>query len=701
MRHDGSFLPLWCELGRRIARRLASAPKNVQLLERVADAQDLWSICGSLSEYQPPAFRALVALFAFSGFMVPVGLSFVALRFTGKCGGDRIQVITPIYADLYNGHCAALGSFTVAFIIINVILVGFAFGIENSMREASSFYAKGMYDIESYFRDRQLQPSWNGSQIVVRDAALHAKRLSADFNRAFKQYLFQKLEANPPTPKEGRCGKLLRAVLDENDGRLNTNCATLEEILDELVKNATKSFKKKTVLERRRLARALWVRAFEASGGNDANVKNLATAKLKLKRFEKKLHLRKMFGILAPRVMIAMSMILGVVAALLVVGLAMGMLNHDRGMAPTLRNSYSHRAGLIMLYSPILMLLSSVVAIPLAGILLSGCIVGECYICEPYRGKQRFILDEAVTKLLSSDTALSPSKILQTCSNPVSVPGQTPKAAIQSAAHKKHILASGKSKPLGTATENCSTEGKDLFQQHSADDFNGTFLQPELSDFYGRMIVQAETMLSTLADHSNQTATLSECNTVYRVMRTGYEMFCVTMLGNYHGSWMTLLLLSFVLIATSTISLRLSRFYLVMEHYCYAGWDERILRKAPRRKVVWTKGQSPQASVQLFARSSAATAKDDTTRTEFGLKQPGSLNGSLNSDEQEAINVWPSEAWLTGSISKEISPVPLSGSGMSKDCTPKVPSMEGQIIQTSQRDHGDLFHSEMEVSVKH
>lgn len=646
MRHDGSFLPVWSEFGRRLALLFVSSPKNAQLLERIGNARGLFSICASLAQYQPSAFRMLVALFAISGFMVPTGLAFLGFRFMGKCGGRRVQVITPLYNELYNGHCVALGSLTISTVIVNVLIVGFAFGIQNSLRETSTFYARGLDELEGYFRTKHTPIPWNRSRSVLKKAALQAQQLDTDFSEAFKEYLQQRLDVNPFESKGPSCGKLLRAIIGDNDALLNLNCSSLEQAQHQLVQNATLTFKKKTVTERMRLARALWTGAFTVENSGNGNIKKLAAVKVKFHKFEKKFRLRHLFGSLAPLTMMVLAMVVGVVGALLVIALAMGILNHDRGMAPTLRNTFSHKAGLIMLYCPAVLGLCSVMAVPLAGVLLSGCVVGECYICEPYRGRERHILDEAATKLLSGDTSLIPSRIIHSCMEPS-------KRASRPRNHDPELPEQLQRRDAAAETgcgANCTTR----MSRHQAFALNGTaelndeILQPALSEFYMKMVTKAEMMLSRMRVKKRNSAT-AECRTVYKVMSQGYSLFCGTLLGNYHGAWTGLLLLAALMVATAVVSLRLSKFHLVMDQYCYAGWDKRILRKSPRRRKVVRRRHSPKPSFEDLSADSNDSAGDEQS----GDADTGPTQTSEHSEEEAgSVGVWDSEAWLLGSLSK-------------------------------------------------
>lgn len=660
MRNDGSFLPVWSEFGRRLALTLVSEPRNAQLLEHIANARGLFSICASLAQYQPSTFRVLVALFAVSGFMVPAGVVFLGLRVMGKCGGQRVQVITPLYNELYNGHCVALGSLTISSVVINVLLVGFSFGIQKSLRDASNFYDQGLDELEGYFREKYVPESWNRSQLVLRSAALQAQKLDADFGDAFEEYLLQRLDVNPFASKGPACGKLLRAMLDERDELLKANCSSLEQTQQQLVENATQMFKKKTVAERRHLARALRARAFRVDNGGNTNLKMLSNVKVKFRNFEKRFRLRQLFGHLAPLLMMLLSMVVGVVAALLVVSLAMGMLNHDRGMAPTMRNAYSHRAGLIMLYSPAVLFLSSLVAVPLAGVLLSGCVVGECYICEPYRGRERHILDEAAVKLLSGDKTLVPSKILHSC---------TESGKRINGSRKQHAKKRVRRQVPRTSQQldcgmNCTRRGV-----NSSADLN-EILQPVLSDFYAQMVTKTEIILSRLSP-KNMSTVATECRTVYKLMNQGYSLFCGSLLGNYHGAWSSLLGLAALLMATAVVSLRLSRFHLVMEQYCYAGWDDRILRKAPRRRRTWAKrhqnqhlsveeevveevqsetNEPPEPPEPPDAPGAAGAA--DATPTDDAADPKARDHPSDTEEPAGSMGGWHSEAWLLGSLNK-------------------------------------------------
>lgn len=647
MRNDGSFLPVWSEFGRRLALTLVSSPKNAQLLERIGNARGLFSICASLAEYQPSVFRLAVTLFAISGFLVPVGLGFLGLRFMGRCGGQRIQVITPLYNELYNGHCVALGSLTITSVIVNVLLVGFAFGIQNSLREASAFYARGLDDLESFFRATPKVRS--KSQLVIRSAALQAQKLDSDFSEAFEQYLLHRLDVNPFETKGPICGKLLRAMLGEHFELRNTNCSVLEQTQQRLVHNATEAFKKKTMTERRRLARALRMKALTVQNGGNASRKKIADIKVKFQDFEQRFRLRHLFGSLAPLLMMLLSMVVGSVAAFLVVGLATGMLNHDRGKGPTLRNGFSHKAGLIMLHCPIVLFACSILAVPLAGVLLSGCVVGECYICEPYRGKERHILDEAAIKLLSGDTTLLPSKILHSCSDRsrLEVRLREQVADIPTSSEMLHRSADQE------CTDNFTQIGEDLAVNTTAD-LNAEILEPALSDFYINMVSQAEITLSRLEGKSRKSAA-AQCRIVYKVMNHGYSLFCGTLLGNYHGAWSSLLFLAALLMATAVVSVRLSKFHLVMDQYCYAGWDKRILRKSPKRRKALSKRPVLKNSVENLSSpaSSESLEKDECDDAEADTTSVETREHLSDSDEDPgSVGGWHSEAWLLGSDSK-------------------------------------------------
>ncbi|CAN7990755.1 unnamed protein product [Ixodes hexagonus] len=515
MRIDGSFLPLWSDWGRRITHKLIRPPKDVQLLEQIANSRGLYGVTVGLARHQPSTFGVLVASFTVGGLMSAVGISFLALRFRGRCGGQRVQVITPLYAELYHGCCMAISSITVIAIVANVLLAGFAFSVQKSIREASAFYGEAFDNLERY---AGAQPrGWNGSRQAARDTALQTLKLSKGFNEAFKRYLLQELNVNPFASKGSTCGKLLRAMLSEHSDLFDADCPTLEKTQEQLIFKATENFKKKTLAERKGLLQKLRVKVAEAMGGNDTSVKHLMNVRSKLRSFDKRTHLRQMFGGLAPSLMMVLSMVIGVVSALLVIALSMGMLNHDRGMAPTLRNWYSHRAGLILLYSPAIMFLSSIVAVPLAGLLLSGCVVGECYICDPFRGKHRQILDDAASKLLSISPVLVPSRILQSCS----------------------------------------------------------------------------------------------------------------------------------------VSLRLSKFFLVMDQYCYAGWDERILRRAPRRRKSWKKrlGTGEPPSYQESSKCSDEDSDLDSKKSGVVALKDGDTNGTSVGQHGDEAGPWHSESWLLGSVS--------------------------------------------------
>lgn len=675
MRNDGSFLPVWSEFGRRLALTLVSAPRNAQLLEHIANARGLFSIGTSLARYQPSTFRVLVTLFAVSGFMVPAGVVFLGLRVVGRCGGQRIQVITPLYNELYNGHCVALGSLTISAVIVNVLLVGFAFGIQKSLREASNFYDQGLDELEGYFRAKYVPEAWNRSQLVLRSAALQAQKLDADFSDAFEEYLLQRLDVNPFASRGPACGKLLRAMLDESHELLKANCSILEQTQQQLVENATQMFKKKTVAERRHLARALRARAFKLDNGGNTNLKMLSNVKVKLRNFENRFRLRQLFGYFAPLLMMTLAMVVGVVAALLVVALAMGMINHDRGMAPTMRNAHSNRAGLIMLYSPAALFFSSLVAVPLAGVLLSGCVVGECYICEPYRGRERHILDEAATKLLSGDKSLVPSKILHSCTEA----GKRTARPRKKNGKKRVRRQVARTAEQLDCTANCTRRGVN----GSAD--VSEILQPVLSDFYEQMLSKTEIILSRLGP-KNVSAVATECRTVYKLMNQGYSLFCGSLLGNYHGAWSSLLVLAGLMMATAVVSLRLSRFHLVMEQYCYAGWDDRILRKSPRRRRTWAKRHQNQhlaveeevveldseanepssppdaaegaaadavAADAAAANDDAAAVDDDAAAADDDAAAPKALPSDSEEEPGSMGGGWHSEAWLLGSLNKD------------------------------------------------
>lgn len=656
MRDDGSFLPAWSDLGRRLALTLVSAPRNAKLLERIARARGLFSICTSLARYQPSTFRVLVILFAVSGFMMPAGVAFLGLRFMGRCGGERIQVITPLYNELYKGHCVALGTLTISTVVVNVLLAGFAFGIQNSLRDASSFYDQGLDELEGYFRAKYVPESWNRSQVMLRSAALQAEKLDADFGDAFEEYLLRRLDVNPFASKGPSCAKLLRAMLEGSHELLKANCSSLEQTQQQLVENATKTFKKKTVAERRHLARTLRARASKLDG--NVNLEMLANAKVKLQNFENRFRLRQLFGYLAPLLMMTLSMVVGIVAALLVVALAMGMINHDRGMAPTLRNSHSHRAGLIMLYSPAALFLSILVAVPLAGILLSGCVVGECYICEPYRGRERHILDEAATKLLSGDKSLVPSKILHSCTE---TSKRTTRPRKKNGKKRVRRQVARIAEQILDCAANCTRRGA-----NGRADVND-ILKPVLSDFYEQMVTKTEMILSRLSP-TNVSAVATECRTVYKLMNQGYSLFCGSLLGNYHGAWSSLLVLASLMLATAVVSLRLSRFHLIMEQYCYAGWDERILRKSPRRRSAWAKRHEEENTaveeevVDLESEAANepseppdASGAADATDADAADAAAPKARGQPSDSEEESGSMgagWHSEAWLLGSLNK-------------------------------------------------
>lgn len=437
---SGATVPVWCDIGRALITLFAGDPGDgIKFGQDALDAPGLGGIWTALSSQQGMLGIMVWISWFFFLAVTAGGLGIVGARFAKKCGGERLQVITPDYDDYYQYYCMSVSLTGVALIITSVALFLSKSDMGSAVSDAYDNYQSAVDLL------KQLSAGGGGgdkSKDKKADEGAPTKlrhivdTLNTRFRDHFGEYVKRRVAMDSGLPSRSVLSEcrhdarsLVRSLSSEGQRNLaalfkavGRRCGQLERSRQVAYGSLARTVEDATVAQRKQLLRKVRqaleraeerVRMMAQSGGGvDTPINKLAS-------YESDGGAVGWMSFLTGLPMLLVVVITLVAPIVAIAG--MGIAAQDNDLRPTVRSAQSNTGGLMLVYSAAAGLVALIISSYIATQLYVVAAAAEVYVCEPYHSKNFKPLDQMSYALWTPDqrgaawAGFVPSEILSKC----------------------------------------------------------------------------------------------------------------------------------------------------------------------------------------------------------------------------------------------------------------------------------------------
>ncbi|KAL3182898.1 hypothetical protein MRX96_006698 [Rhipicephalus microplus] len=338
-----------------------------------------------------------------------------------KCGGERLQVISPEYDDYYQYYCLSVSLTGVALIITAVALFLSKSDMGSAVSDAYDNYASAVSLLKGITpgggakdkdkdKDKDKKPDEN-APTKLRHIV---ETLNTRFREDFGEYVKRRVAMDSGLPSRSvlsECRHDARSLVRSlsSDGQrslaaqfqaVGRRCEQLERSSQVAYGSLARAVEDATVAQRKKLLRKL--ASYESDGGAVGWMSFLTGLPMLLV---------VVITLVAPIVAIA----------------GMGVAAQDHDLRPTIRSTQSNTGGLMLVYSAAGGLVGLIISSYISTQLYLVSAAAEVYVCEPYHSKNFKPLDQMSYALWTAEqrgaawAGFIPSEILSKCQSGGSV----------------------------------------------------------------------------------------------------------------------------------------------------------------------------------------------------------------------------------------------------------------------------------------
>ncbi|EEC02257.1 hypothetical protein IscW_ISCW000995 [Ixodes scapularis] len=148
---SGATVPIWSDIGRAMILLFAGAPtKADEFGKDVLASPGTGGIRSALASHQGIVGIFTILNYVLMAVVVLGGLGIVGARFAKRCGGQRMQVITPEYDDYYQYYLIAVGLTGGALMITAVCLFLNKADLGSALNDAQAHYDAGVNVVKTF-----------------------------------------------------------------------------------------------------------------------------------------------------------------------------------------------------------------------------------------------------------------------------------------------------------------------------------------------------------------------------------------------------------------------------------------------------------------------------------------------------------------------------------------------------------------------
>lgn len=447
---SGATVPVWCDIGRALITMFAGDPGDgLKFGQAALEAPGLGGVWSALSSQQ-----LMLGIMVWLGwfFFLAVtagGLGIVGARFAKKCGGERLQVISPEYDDYYQYYCLSVSLTGVALIITAVALFLSKSDMGSAVSDAYDNYASAVSLLKGITpgggakdkdkdKDKDKKPDEN-APTKLRHIV---ETLNTRFREDFGEYVKRRVAMDSGLPSRSVLSEcrhdarsLVRSLSSEGQRSLaaqfqavGRRCEQLERSSQVAYGSLARAVEDATVAQRKKLLRKVRqaleraeerVRMMAQSGGGlDAPINKLAS-------YESDGGAVGWMSFLTGLPMLLVVVITLVAPIVAIAGMGVAAQDHD--LRPTIRSTQSNTGGLMLVYSAAGGLVGLIISSYISTQLYLVSAAAEVYVCEPYHSKNFKPLDQMSYALWTAEqrgaawAGFIPSEILSKCQSGGSV----------------------------------------------------------------------------------------------------------------------------------------------------------------------------------------------------------------------------------------------------------------------------------------
>ncbi|KAK8780258.1 hypothetical protein V5799_018401 [Amblyomma americanum] len=438
---SGVTVPVWSDIGRSVLTMFAGDPGDGgKFAKEALDSPGMGGIRGALASQQ-----GLMGIFTWVSWLLFLavtagGLGLVGARFAKRCGGERLQIISPEYDDYYQYYCMAVSLTGVALMITAVALFLNKSDMGSAINDGYDHYAAAVGLLKGISagggggdKDKDKDKEKKGDTPTARLRGI-VDALNTRFRDDFGEFLKRRVAMDSGLPSRSvlsECSHDARSLahslsaagqrsLASLFAAVGRRCGKLESSRKLAYGHLARAVEDATVAERKRLLRKVrsaleraQQRMLEQSGGPgvDAAIGKLAS-------YESDGGVVSWMSFLT-----GIPMLLVVVIALVapIVAIAgMGIAAQDHDLRPTVRSPQSNTGGLMLVYSAAAGLVCLIISSFIATQLYVVAGAGEVYVCDPFRSRNFKVLDQMAYALWPGEqrgqwAGFVPSEILSKC----------------------------------------------------------------------------------------------------------------------------------------------------------------------------------------------------------------------------------------------------------------------------------------------
>ncbi|KAL1432288.1 hypothetical protein MTO96_013607 [Rhipicephalus appendiculatus] len=436
---SGVTVPVWCDIGRALITLFAGDPGDgIKFGQDALGAPGLGGIWSALSSQQ-----TMLSIMVWLGWFIFLavaagGLGIVGARFAKKCGGERLQVISPEYDDYYQYYCISVSLTGVALIITAVALFLSKSDMGSAVSDAYDNYASAVTLLKGISagggeKDKGKDKKPEEAPTKLRQIV---ETLNTRFRDDFGEYVKRRVAMDSGLPSRSvlsECREdarsLVRSLSSEGQRNLaalfkavGRRCGQLERSRQVAYGSLARAVEDATVAQRKQLLRKVrqaLERAEERVRMMAQSVGGLDTPIGALASYESDGGAVSWISFLTGVPMLLVVVITLVAPIVAIAGMGIAAQDHD--LRPTIRSTQSNTGGLMLVYSAAAGLVGLIISSYIATQLYLVAAAAEVYVCEPYHSKNFKPLDQMSYALWTADqrgaawAGFVPSEILSKC----------------------------------------------------------------------------------------------------------------------------------------------------------------------------------------------------------------------------------------------------------------------------------------------
>ncbi|KAG0429920.1 hypothetical protein HPB47_023161 [Ixodes persulcatus] len=451
---SGATVPIWSDIGRAMILLFAGAPtKADEFGKDVLASPGTGGIRSALASHQGIVGIFTLLNYVLMAVVVLGGLGIVGARFAKRCGGQRMQVITPEYDDYYQYYLIAVGLTGGALMIAAVCLFLNKADLGSALNDGHAHYDAGVNVVKTFIsggagdvsKPTGDSTTGTGSNFAPGSTA-QLRRLADTLNARFRDEFLELLRRRaamdaglPSRDVLSECGSDAKSVsrLLSAQGlsaqaallsRVGRRCERLGRSREAAYGQLARAVEDASVVGRKQLLRrVLWLLKRAEDETTDAGIMMSQTmggfdaVLQRLSKYEADGGTVSWLNFISGLPML--FVVLVTLAAPMMAMVGMGVASRDHDLRPTVRSPQSNVGGLLLVYSAAAGLVCAMVSVYIYGLMYAVSAAGEIYVCEPFRSRSFKPLDELAYMLWplsergQAFAALVPSEVLTKCPN--------------------------------------------------------------------------------------------------------------------------------------------------------------------------------------------------------------------------------------------------------------------------------------------